>query len=308
MKYDDVEKIIKNIISFFSYAEFIHRIIGSKALKNINIKKLDIKPGRNRAKYINNLINAAFELFGSLLDKNSENKTNLDFDAEQMSYSFDSLEQVIIKHIMERDTIMILKEEEKQKYDKDLLFLQNKKAQHQEELTFLKNELNYLNKLYQPLNKEYDSNLKRAEKYINEILLTLKSEDEIANYDEPDPNENDDICKQVYKILNKVENKLVFYINEIENIEQNQKAKDDTFKMIIEQVRNENKRIKIKNSKKLLEDLEEEKLMKYQQRMSRIPIKYHVEYIPPWVLKERNKNKKVKTTDADKDKQLLFYQ
>ena len=307
MKYDDVEKIINNIKSFFKYAKFIHGIIGSQALKDIKIEKLTIKPSRNRAKDINYLLDTVFELFGFLLEKNSESSTDLDFDANQVTYLFDSLEQVVIKHVMEKNMIDREIETLRNNSNSDLDFLRKKKTQHQEELTFLKNELNYLNKLYQPLNKEYESNLKKAEKYINEILLSLISEDEIAAYEESDPNEDNDICKQTFDILNKVENKLVFYINEIENIERSQKENDETFKTIIEQVRNENKRIKIKNSKKLLEDLEEEKLMKYKERMSRIPIKYHVEYIPPWILKERNKNKKVKTTEADKDKQLLFY-
>ena len=289
MKYDDVEKIINNIKSFFKYAKFIHGIIGSQALKDIKIEKLTIKPSRNRAKDINYLLDTVFELFGFLLEKNSESSTDLDFDANQVTYLFDSLEQVVIKHVMEKNMIDREIETLRNNSNSDLDFLRKKKAQHQEELTFLKNELNYLNKLYQPLNKEYESNLKKAEKYINEILLSLRSEDEIATYEESDPNEDNDICKQTFDILNKVENKLVFYINEIENIERSQKENDETFKTIIEQVRNENKRIKIKNSKKLLEDLEEEKLMKYKERMSRIPIKYHVEYIPPWILKERNK-------------------
>ena len=56
-----------------------------------------------------------------------------------------------------------------------------------------------------------------------------------------------------------------------------------------------------------MENLEEEKLNKIKERMSKIPIKYQVEYIPPWILKNRNKNKKIKTTDEDKDKQLLYY-
>ena len=305
IKYDEVEKIIKNIISYYSYAEFIHRIIGSNIMKNININDLTIKPTRNKAKDTKYLIDTAFKLFGFLLDKNNSNNTELDFDAEQMAYLFNSLEQAIMKKIMERDSI--LKEIETQNNNSDLIFLQNKKSQHQEELTFLNNELNYLNKLYQPLNEEYEKNLKRAENYIKDIFSVLKGEKDIIEYEESDDIDKDDICKQTFNLLNQVENKVVFYINEIDNIEHNQKENDDTFKIIIEQVRNENKRIKIKNSKKILEDLEEEKLTKIKERMNKIPIKYQVKYIPPWVLKERNKNKKVKTTDEDKDKQLLYY-
>ena len=306
IKYDEVERIIKNIITYYSYAEFIHRIIGSQIMKNIDIKKLIIKQGRNRAKDTKYLIDTAFSLFGFLLDKNNSNNTDLDFDAEQMTYLFNSLEQAIMKKVVERDNI--IKEMETQNNYSDLIFLQNKKSQHTEELAFLTNELNYLNKLYQPLNKEYEENLKNAEKYIKEILFVLQNEKEIiADYKDIDPLEKDDICKQTFDILSQLENKVVFYINEIDNIEQSQKENDNDFKIIIEQVRNENKRIKIKNSKKLLEDLEEEKLKKIQERINKIPIVNQVEYIPPWILKERKKHKKVKTTDKDKDKQLLYY-
>ena len=306
IKYDEVERIIKNIITYYSYAEFIHRIIGSQIMKNIDIKKLIIKQGRNRAKDTKYLIDTAFSLFGFLLDKNNSNNTDLDFDAEQMTYLFNSLEQAIMKKVVERDNI--IKEMETQNNYSDLIFLQNKKSQHTEELAFLTNELNYLNKLYQPLNKEYEENLKNAEKYIKEILFVLQNEKEIiADYKDIDPLEKDDICKQTFNILNQLENKVVFYINEIDNIEKSQKENDNDFKIIIEQVRNENKRIKIKNSKKLLEDLEEEKLKKIQERINKIPIVNQVEYIPPWILKERKKHKKVKTTDKDKDKRLLYY-
>lgn len=305
IKYDEVERIIKNIISYYSYAEFIHRIIGNNTMKNINITKLMSKPTRNRAKDTKYLIDTAFELFGFLLDKNNSNNTMLDFDAEQMTYLFNSLEQAIMKKIMERD--FIIKEMETQNNISDLIFLQNKKSQHEEELTFLNNGLNYLNKLYQPLNEEYEKNLKKAENYIKDIFSLLQEEKDIIGYKEPDDIDKDDFCKQTFYLLNQVENKVVFYINEIDNIELNQKENDDTFKIIIEQVRNENKRIKIKNSKKLLENLEEEKLNKIKERMSKIPIKYQFEYIPPWILKNRNKNKKIKTTDEDKDKQLLYY-
>ena len=162
IKYDEVERIIKNIITYYSYAEFIHRIIGSQIMKNIDIKKLIIKQGRNRAKDTKYLIDTAFSLFGFLLDKNNSNNTDLDFDAEQMTYLFNSLEQAIMKKVVERDNI--IKEMETQNNYSDLIFLQNKKSQHTEELAFLTNELNYLNKLYQPLNKEYEENLKKEEK------------------------------------------------------------------------------------------------------------------------------------------------
>ena len=76
---------------------------------------------------------------------------------------------------------------------------------------------------------------------------------------------------------------------------------------MIEKIKIENKRIKYKNSKKLLEQLEEEKMMKYQQRMNRVKIRSIVEFMPPWIKKKRKKKKIVKTDSKEEEKQLLFY-
>ena len=308
IKQDEIEKQVKDILSCFSYAEFIYRIIGRESMKNININRLIIKPTRNRSKDINYLINTSFELFGFLLeDGNGNGKNNdINFDAEQMTYLFNSLEAMIMKHIDERDNI--IKEMETQNDYSELIFLQKKKSQHQEELKFLQNELDYLINTSQPIDEDYKDNLDKAQKYIGEIFLELNNKKGINNkFILNQRDEEDDITKMVINILHSIENKLIFYMNEIETIENNQKENDDIFKNVIEKIKIENKRIKYKNSKKLLEQLEEEKMMKYQQRMNRVKIRSIVEFMPPWIKKKRKKKKIVKTDSKEEEKQLLFY-
>ena len=308
IKQDEIEKQVKDILSCFSYAEFIYRIIGRESMKNININRLIIKPSRNRSKDINYLINTTFELFGFLLeDGNGNGKNNdINFDAEQMTYLFNSLEAMIMKHIDERDNI--IKEMETQNDYSELIFLQKKKSQHQEELKFLQNELDYLINTSQPIDEDYKENLDKAQKYIGEIFLELNDIKGINNkFILNQRDEEDDITKIVINILHNIENKLIFYMNEIETIENNQKENDDIFKNVIEKIKIENKRIKYKNSKKLLEQLEEEKMMKYQQRMNRVKIRSIVEFMPPWIKKKRKKKKIVKTDSKEEEKQLLFY-
>ena len=308
IKQDEIEKQVKDILSCFSYAEFIYRIIGRESMKNININRLIIKPSRNRSKDINYLINTTFELFGFLLeDGNGNGKNNdINFDAEQMTYLFNSLEAMIMKHIDERDNI--IKEMETQNDYSELIFLQKKKSQHQEELKFLQNELDYLINTSQPIDEDYKDNLDKAQKYIGEIFLELNDIKGINNkFILNQRDEEDDITKMVINILHSIENKLIFYMNEIETIENNQKENDDIFKNVIEKIKIENKRIKYKNSKKLLEQLEEEKMMKYQQRMNRVKIRSIVEFMPPWIKKKRKKKKIVKTDSKEEEKQLLFY-
>ena len=307
IKQDEIEKHIKDIISCFSYAEFIYRIIGRESMKNININRLIIKASRNRSKDINYLINTTFELFGFLLEDGSGTGKNNDinFDAEQMTYLFNSLEAMIMKHIDERDNI--IKEMETQNDYSELYFLQKKKFQHQQELKFLQSELDYLINTSQPIDEDYKIKIDKAQKYIGEIYLELNDVIGTNNKLIFKKDEEDDITKMVINILHGIENKLIFYMNEIETIENSQKEYDDLFKDVIEKIKIENKRIKYKNSKKLLEQLEEEKMMKYQQRMNRVKIRSVVEFMPPWIKKKRKKKKIVKTNSKEEEKQLLYY-
>ena len=75
----------------------------------------------------------------------------------------------------------------------------------------------------------------------------------------------------------------------------------------MKKVKIENKKIKYQKSRQLLEELEKEKMIKYQQRMNKVIIRSIVEYTPPWIKKQRNKKKKVIVNSEDEDKQLLYY-
>ena len=314
MNQDEIEKRIKNIISFYSYAEFIHRIIGSDSMKNININKLLIKPSKNRAKDINYLVQTTFNLFGFLLEEknigdkhNNKNSNNINFDSEQISYLFNSLESIIMKNIDERDKI--INEIEKQNNGSDIIFLQKRKRKHEEELQFLKDELDNFKNIYKPVDEDYQTDLKKAENSIKDILHELISQDLcidteiiLKKNDNLDNNINNN-SKNVFDILHDVEKKVNFYMNEIEKIEDD----EELFREVVEKVKNENKSIKYKNSKKLLEKLEEEKKIKYFERYNRIQIKSIVEFYPPWAKKKKNVKKKTNIDKYQEDKQLLYY-
>ena len=308
IKQDEIEKIIKKIISCFSYAEFIHRIRGSQAMKNININKLLVKSNKNRQKNINYLVQTTFELFGFLLkNDNNENKnTDINFNADQISYLFNSIESLIMEHIEERDSI--IKEIKTNKENSSLVFLQEKKNQHQKELDSLQKELDYYINISLKMDKEIKAKTERAEKYMKEILLELYDGDIRNNpYFKYNPEEKLDTTKIICNILNHKEKTLIFYINQIENIEKDQNDKEDLLKDVIEKVKMENKRIKLQNYKELLKEIEEEKMIKYQERMSRIKIKSIYEVMPPWIKKKRKKKKVVKNDSQEENKQLLKY-
>ena len=303
-----MEKIIRNIATCFSYAEFIHRIKGSQLMKNININKLLYKPSKNRQKNINYAVKTTFDLFGFLLnDENDDNKnTDINFNADQITYLFNSIESLIIEHIKERDNI--IKEIKTQNDYSELVFLQKKKNQHQEELDFLQKELNYFINISLRMDRANLIEAERAQQYMNELFLELYEGDVRNNpYFNYYSEEKVDIAKIICNILHKKENTLIYYINAIENIEKNQKEGEDILKDVIEKVKTENKRIKYQNSRKLLKEMEEEKMIKYQERMGRVKIKSIFEVMPPWIKKKRKKKKIVKNDTEEENKQLLNY-
>ena len=53
--------------------------------------------------------------------------------------------------------------------------------------------------------------------------------------------------------------------------------------------------------------MEEEKMIKYQERMGRVKIKSIFEVMPPWIKKKRKKKKIVKNDTEEENKQLLNY-
>ena len=302
---DETERNIRDIILFYSYAEFIHRIINNgKPLKKVNINKLNIHQNRTEGKDLKYIVNNAFEQFDSLLNENHINtKTqDLDFDVEQMTYLFNSMENSILKLMNERDNI--LKEIQKEKQYNELNFLQNKIIEHEKELNYLKKEINKMNKQYEPINEEAKKNLLQGQKYIFEIYQELKQffideEQKITNMEI--------LSRETINYLHKLENKLLFYMNEMESIKGNDKEPDELFKDILENVKIENKNKKIKSSRLILQKLEEEKKLKYQKRMNRVKIRSVVEFPPPWIQKKKKENKKPKIDEKNNDEGLIFY-
>ena len=100
----------------------------------------------------------------------------------------------------------------------------------------------------------YEDDIFMEENFISEYLRRGES----LLYNKKDNNINNN-SKNVFDILHDVEKKVNFYMNEIEKIEDD----EELFREVVEKVKNENKSIKYKNSKKLLEKyLQEEKEQK----------------------------------------------
>ena len=115
---------------------------------------------------------------------------------------------MIIEHIKERDNI--IKEIKTQNDYSELVFLQKKKNQHQEELDFLQKELNYFINISLRMDRANLIEAERAQQYMNELFLELYEGDVRNNpYFNYYSEEKVDIAKIICNILHKKENTLI---------------------------------------------------------------------------------------------------
>ena len=196
------------------------------------------------------------------------------------------MENSILKLLGERDNMP--KEISKENNNNELDFLKNRIVEHEKELNYLKQEISNMNNSYEPEDNYIKPNIIQGQKYIFEIYLEFNKiftggEDTIKNMET--------VSRETINYLHKLEDKLLFYINEMETIQGNGKEPDEIFKNALENVKNENRYKKVQASRLLLQKLEEEKLLKYQKRMNRIKIRNVVEYPPPWVQKKKKRRK-----------------
>ena len=307
-KQDEIWKIIKDIIIYYSYAKFIHKILNdNKNLKEVNIDNLDIHKNLTEGKDINYMIQKVFEEFNFLINDNdiNRNKYDFDFDDDKMTYIFNSMENSIMKNMEERDNI--IKELEKGYNYSELEYLHNRIIYHKNELKYLDEEKNKINFLSIKLNDDYKSILYEAQNDINEIYEELRK---ILNIKE-NKNDNifkDNITKDTINLLYLVENRVIFLMNEIEKLNENDIENDQIFQKIIEKIKIDNKYKKITKIRKILEKKEEEKKMKYSKRIDTIKLKRIFEIIPPWVHQQKKKEIiEQKKNEGNHDEDLLSY-
>lgn len=305
----EIKKYIKNIILFYSYAHFIHTIIGNdQHFKNVNIEKLNNFQVKNERKDLNYLIQLVFEEFNFLLnDNNNENNTNnFIFDSDQMTYLFNSMETAILKYMEERDDILKEIEKEKIKNNSEVKFLNNRINDEKKDLNHLNIEKNKNDGNFLILSNDYKKSLYEAQKYIFEIYEELNNV--LFNNKIKKENKNmENISKDTLNLLHKLEDKLISLINEMEKIKGNENEYDNLFCTIIEKVKNDNKLRKYKESIIILKKLEEEKKFKYQQRANRIKMRGAMQYIPPQALQKEKENKKRRENKGNNEEDLLYY-
>ena len=297
----EIERNIKGIILYKNYADFIHKLLGKKKI-NVDLKGIK-HTLQNKEKDLVYIVKNVIRQFQFLLDsKEIPVKTDEINNPELLTALFFSLEGSIIQQMSVRDEIMKEKFRQKRIFDAEILSLEKKIDDDEKHLITLCKELELEKVGY--FQENYQTTIDEASSLILEI------NDELS---QPQVNQKgikkpiDQVIKSTFGIIHKMEEDLNNLFNEMEKIQGDEKNPDETFKKIVEKIKLKNKAKKHQEGREALLKLEEEKNLKYLQRMNRYKIRGPIVYPPPWVLKRKKgsseKNKKVE----DNFEEMLYY-
>ena len=300
---DEIDRNIRDIILYKSYADFTHQIIQ----KDENLEKIDMSKINlvNKEKNIDVLIKNILEEFSFLLDDYQFESFEELNNPQILTNLFTTIESNIINCMEERDAILKERKRNKKEYDKELIFLQNKVESDKKELESLYEEMNLLNNLSTP-ERDFRKILEENEKHIstiyNELIKITKQKKNI---------QNSNISFETLNVLHQIEDKLLVLFDELDEIKENEKDKDKggdgIFKAIIDKVKYDNKIEKYIESKEIMQKIQEEKNRKYQQRMNRYKIRGPIRFPPPWALKKNKDSSKIKVDKKGNDNEMLYY-
>ena len=298
---DEIERNIKGIILYKNYADFIHKLLGKEKINvDVNIIKKNLQ---NRDKDLAHIIKNVKKQFKFLLDSDeipvhTEEINNPDL----LTGLFFSLEGSIIQQMSTRDDIMKEKLKQRIVFDSEILSLQNKLEEYKMQLNNLNKELELEKIGYKKYN--YQKILEEATNLVCEINEELTKSQNQKGIKKPTA---DIIVKNTLGIIHKMEDKLAILFSEMEKIQGDEKNPDETFKKIVEKVKIKNKIKKHQEGKEALMKLEEEKNLKYLQRMNRYKIRGPIVYPPPWVLKRKKGIEQKNLKKEENDEEMLYY-
>ena len=297
---DEIDKNIRDIIIYKTYADFVHQIIPKdENMENVDINKIN---SLNKEKDLDIICKTIIDEFSFLLDDFQFSYFEDLNNPQTLTSLFNSMESNIINSMEERD--LTIKEiiKNRKKYEKELENLKNKIKSDKKELNDLFQEINTQNNIITP-KRDYQKILDENEKYLfiiyNELNKIVKQKKNL---------QNSNICLETINLLHQVEDKLLFLFGEMDKISENEKENntDKIFKNIIDKVKYDNKIEKYLESKAIALSLEEEKNKKYEQRMYRYKKKGPITFPPPWVI-TKNKEKKLVKKDKNKENEDIIY-
>ena len=295
----EIERNIKGIIAYKTYADFIHKLLGKEKI-NVDVKAIK-HTLQNKEKDLIYIVKSVIRQFKFLLDsKGIQVKTEEINNPDLLTALFFSLEGRIIQQMSERDEILKDRFRQKRVFDIELLSLQKKIGYEKKHLDSLYKELEIEKVGYKEDN--YQTTIDEASSLICEI-----NDEFIQNQNQKGKKPIDQVIKNTFGIIHRMEENLNNLFVEMERIQGDEKNPDETFKKMVEKIKLKNKAKKHQEGREALLKLEEEKNLKYLQRMNRYKIRGPIVYPPPWVLKRKKGGSQKKKKVQDNFEEMLYY-
>lgn len=296
----EIERNIKGIIVYKNYADFIHKLLGKE---KINVDAKAIKHTlQNKEKDLIHIVKNVIKQFKFLLDSNEiPVRTEEINNPDLLTALFFSLEGSIIQQMSVRDEILKDKFHQKKRFDIELLSLQKKIDDEEKHLITLCKELEIEKVGY--IEDNYQTTIDETSSLICEINELFFENNTPKGGKKP----IDQVIKNTFEIIHKMEEELNTLFNEMEKIQGDEKNPDEIFRKIVEKVKLKNKAKKHQEGREALLKLEEEKNLKYLQRQNRYKIRGPIVYPPPWVLKRKKGSSKKKKKVVDNLEEILYY-
>ena len=297
----EIERNIKGIIIYKNYADFIHKLLGKEKI-NVDVKSIKTNL-QTKEKDLIHIVKNVIKQFQFLLDTNeipvnTEEINNPDL----LTALFFSLEGSIIQQMSLRDEVMKEKFKQKRIFDLEILSLQQK----------IDDDQRHLNVLNKELEMEKNGYIKNNNQSIIDDAIHLINEINDELYQTPLNQKGtkkpiDVVINSTFEIIHNMEEYLNVLFNEMEKIQGDEKNPDEIFKRIVEKIKLKNKAKKHQEGREALMKLEEQKNLKYLQRMNRYKIRGPIVYPPPWVLKRKKGNLEKKKKEEDNFEEMLYY-
>ena len=295
----EIERNIKGIIAYKTYADFIHKLLGKEKI-DVDVKAIK-HTLQNKEKDLIYIVKSVIRQFKFLLDsKGIQVKTEEINNPDLLTALFFSLEGRIIQQMSERDEILKDRFRQKRVFDVELLSLQKKIDYDKKHLDTLCKELEIEKIGY--LEDNYQTTIDEASSLICEI-----NDEFYQNQSQKGKKPIDQVIKNTFGIIHRMEEDLNNLFNEMERIQGDEKNPDETFKKMVEKIKLKNKAKKHQEGREALLKLEEEKNLKYLQRMNRYKIRGPIVYPPPWVLKRKKGGSQKKKKVKDNFEEMLYY-
>ena len=297
----EIERNIKGIILYKNYADFIHKLLGKEKI-NVDVKIIKNNL-QNKEKDLIHLVKYVIKQFKFLLNsKEIPVKTEEINNPDLLTALFFSLEGSIIQQMSLRDEIMKEKFKQKLDFDSQILSLQKKIEEDESNLEVLYKELEIEKNGY--TNYNYQEQIDEANSLIYEINDELTCTPlNIKGMKKP----TEIIIKNTFEIIQKMEQDLNVLFDEMEKIQGDEKNPDELFRKIVEKIKLKNKAKKHQEGREAMQKLEEEKNLKYLQRMNRYKLRGPIVYPPPWVLKRKKGIEEKISKEEENDEEMLYY-